>query len=375
MYVGWMKRNIYIAIAALAVCGLFVALHISPKRQPVSIGFVGPFTGNSAFFGEYMQRGLDIARSEYSADDISRVRIIKEDDACSAKNALSAVQKLISVDHVKYVIGPLCNESSVATEQLFEDSRVISVTIGLPSNKIANMGPYHFSFSPEIEYLMKAISGEIIKKKITRVAVIHMIGAFEDENYRHFIKYLSMGGVWLAADVSEIKGTTDFKASILKIKQSNPDGIMIVAHTAELNNILKQMDAQGLRGLQKFGIHAAETKLLLEQKDIAEGFIYPYPGDDAESQSAKSYAQKYADAYHAAPDPSSVNVYNSYKILISAIGECGYENSDCVQRKLSQLKDFPGASGSLSVDERGVGTYKQIMLKTVHNGKFEKLSE
>ena len=61
-------------------------------------------------------------------------------------------------DGVKYIIGPMCNEATLSTESLFEDNKVIALTIGVPSNNIANMGSYHFSFSPEIEYLMKKIN-------------------------------------------------------------------------------------------------------------------------------------------------------------------------------------------------------------------------
>ncbi len=61
-------------------------------------------------------------------------------------------------------------------------------------------------------------------------------------------------------------------------------------------------------------------------------------------------------------------------ISIKAIKKCGYDNVDCVQKQFASIKDYSGANGLLSVDERGVGNYKEIMLKIVRNGKIVKLN-
>jgi branched-chain amino acid transport system substrate-binding protein len=369
-----MKKYIYIVVVLIVALIIVVTIYGNKKENVIKIGFVGPFTGNSAIFGEYMERGLALAK-EKMGDDFSRVEIIREDDMCSAKNAISAVQKLITLDKVKYIIGPLCNESSLATENLFEDNKVISLTVGLPSNAIANMGEYHFSFAPEIEYLMKAVTSEFKDQSLKKVAVIHMISPFEEENYKHFVKYYKETGGEIVADEAVVKGTTDFKSIILKIKNARPDSLILIAHTGELNNILKQLGDQGLLYLPKFSIHAAQTGLLAQVSDLAESLIYPYPADKSGIPAAEEYANAYRVKFNTDPEPSSVNVYDSINILIKAVDKCGYDNTSCVQKYFASLKDYQGANGSLSVDNRGVGMYKEIMLKTVSKGKFVKYSK
>ena len=369
------KLTYMIGLVVLIAIALSVWNTSTKQSNVIRIGFVGPFTGNAASFGDFMERGLAIAKSELTAEQLAHIQIIKEDDMCSGKNGVSVAQKLISVDHVNYVIGPLCNESSIATEKLFEDNKVISISIGLPSNTIANMGPYHFSFSPEIEYLAKTVSSEILKRKLNHVGIIHIISTFEDENYQNFKKYFLQDGGTIVADEGVIKDSVDFKAAVLKIKQAKPDSLMIIARSGDLNNILKELNVQGLLGLPKFGIHAAETPILLQVKDLADGLIYPYPADKNGNGITKRYTEAYTQSYGSTPDLSSVNVYNAFNILVSAIDKCGYENKKCVQEKLAGLKDYHGASGDFSVDSRGVGTYKEIMLKTLKDGVFQKLEE
>jgi branched-chain amino acid transport system substrate-binding protein len=366
----------YISLFALVLLiAVIIVIRNGSENNKIKIGVVGPFTGNPAAFGEFMQNGLDLAMDGLPLDQRQNIEIIKEDDMCIGKNAISAVQKLINVDRVKYVIGPLCNESSIATEKLFEDNKVISLTVGLPSNAIANMGQYHFSFSPEIEYLMKSVSSEMTAKGIKRVAIIHMSSALEDENYKHFVKYFTDAGGIIVDDETVVKGSIDFKDSVLKIKRSSPDALMLIAHTGELNNILKQLSVQGLMSLPKYGIHAAESSVLLQNKDLAEELIYPYPGDRTEIESASKFVSGYKKRFVSDTNPYSANVYDGLNILVQSINKCGYNNVDCVQDSLSKLKEYQGANGNLSVDERGVGTYKEIMLKIVKDGKFEVLSK
>lgn len=370
-------KTILWVVGIVVVIAIVIAITrgTSTNSGPIKIGFIGPLTGNSATFGEMMQKGLTLALNDLPAEAKSNIEIVKEDDACNAVAGLNAANKLILTDKVKYIIGPLCNESTLSSEKVFNDNGVISLTIGLPSTQIANMGPYHFSFSPEIGYLMQTVAKRMIDTGLKRMAVIHIEAPFYNENYNTFVNSFTGLGGTIVADESAIEGTSDFRTQILKMKSSNPDGLMLIAHTASLNSILKQIQVSGLDKLPKFGIHAAETPVLLSASAAAEGLIYPYPADKTVITSAKAYSDKFKAAYNSDPDPYSANVYDSLNILLGAINSCGYNNVSCVQQKFASLKDYLGANGSLSVDERGVGTYKDIMLKVFKGGQFLKLAD
>ena len=362
-----MKNIVFLVTILVLLAGCAPA-----EKGPVKIGFVGPFSGGPAQFGEMMQHGLDAALQELPESERAKFVIIKEDDKGKAVDAVTAVKKLIEVDDVDFVIGPMMNEAVIATENLFEENKVIALTIGLPSNKIANMGAYHFSFSPEIEYLMETMAGKVFSLGFKRVAVIHMNAAFEKENDIHFVNHFKALGGEVVIDEAFDKGTADYRTGLAKIKQADPDALMIMAHTGELNNILQQVNELGMGNLPKFGIHAAETPMLLKVGPIAEGFIYPYPADKQQSPASQRYAQRYVELFKTSPDPYSSNVYDSFKILVDALDKCN-NDKECVRNRIAGLQNYEGANGVLTLDDRGVGTYKEIMLKTVRNGAFEKL--
>ncbi len=372
-----MKTNIkYIASILVVVAVIFTGVVIRNQSQSstvIKIGLVGPFSGKAAAFGEFMNRGLALTSTTMNAAEFSAMQIIKADDMCDGKTAVSAVQKLIEVDHVNYIIGPLCNAATLSTEKLFEDNKVISISIGLPSNQIANMGPYHFAFSPEIEFLMKRLAGYVNERGLKNIAIIHTVSPMEEENYSTFRKHFTAGGGTILSDQSIVKGQSDFRDTLAKVKAAKPDAIMISVYGPDLVVLLKQMADLKLSSLPRFGIHALQTPDLKDVMNIAEGIIYPYPSDNNVIASAADYATLYQSKYGTSPDMSSINVYDSLNILNTAIKECGYSNKDCVREKLANLKDYEGANGNLTVDARGVGTYKEIMLKTIKDGKFVKL--
>jgi len=374
------KYIISTIIIFLAVIVVFVVqkqnnehIGIVEKPEPIKIGFVGPFTGPASRFGQFMSNGLELALQELGSQEREHIQIIKEDDQASSKGGVNAVKKLIEVDQVNYVIGPLNNASTVATEQLFEDNQIISLTTGLPNEQIANMGDFHFSFLPEIGLLKKHLTRYIINEKnINKLAVIYLNDEFGEELRSKFHKFYTEAGGQIVAEESFVKGSADVKTQLEKIKQTNPEAIFIAAYSNDLIAILKELEELGLGDLPKFGSHAVESPDIIQNvPDLAAGIIYPQPRSGGELfQSTRDYIKRHEIEFGYYPDPYSAAVYDSFNILYAAIKECGYENKDCVRRQLSSVKSYKGANGMLTVDKRGVASFDQVRLRTVRDGEF-----
>jgi len=331
----------------------------------VKVGVMGPMSGPSAFFGTFMNNGMSLALEEINSD----IAFIVEDSQCAGQEAVNAAKKLLEIDRVDYIIGPLCNEAVLATKPYFEKTDVISIYVGVPSEEIASLGKNYYSFLPEIPYLMKAISDEMNKNNIQKVGILSLRSPFTDENRKHFIK--NFNGE-IVSDEEALFGDRDFRTQLLKIKESKPEAVFLISLQQELNNMLRQMEELGI-DVPVYSIHTTETPQILEVSELAEGIIYPYPSDERPSSAAGDYKKKYFERFNFGADPYSANVYDGIMILDKFLIECNNDKA-CVQEKLDNLKDYEGANGFLTLDERGSGTYKAIMLKTLLNGEFVKLN-
>jgi branched-chain amino acid transport system substrate-binding protein len=305
-------------------------------------------------------------------EDIDKnIELIYEDDMCLGNEATKAVEKLIQINKVDYILGPLCNVASLATENQFVNNEVISLTLGMPNNQIANMGRYHFSFLPEIEIMMKELANYIYKNTENRkLAILYLNDNYGYENYKHFSKYFAeLGGEITITETFE-KSDTVTRTQLTKIKNKDSDAVLLAAYGPHLINAIKEMRELNIN-LSIFGIQAFETPVILtEIPELAEGIVYPTPTDKKIPESAKDYARRYALTYGTSADVYSANAFDSLKILVSAITKCGNQNNNCIIEELNKVKDYNGANGILSVDERGVGQYKGVLLKTVRDGEF-----
>ena len=356
-------------IAALSAAGWLFSQPASQEK--VKIGVMAPFSGQTAWWGEYIRQGIEIAFEELPEKEKQNIELVWEDDQCLSQPAVSAAQKLVFADGVKFVIGPLCNESTIPTEEIFEGNKIISLTTGLPNDKIASMGAYHFSFLPEIKELMKELAKFAFEKKESRrAAILYIQGDYGFENYYYFKKYFEDSGGKVVSEESFDISATDVKTQIAKIKAQNPDSILIASYGPNLILVLKQIEEACLDATQRYGINAFEAQQVLQEAPLlAEGVIYPKAGSNEATQAMLDYAEKYREKFGAEADVYSANAYDSFKILAATIKECK-SDSGCVLQEISKLKDYAGANGNFSLDKRGAAKFEQILLKTVKNGKF-----
>lgn len=361
---------------SLAIVVILEVYQNTSKNEKIKIGVSAPLTGPTAWWGDYVKQGIDMALEEVPDEEKENIILIWEDDQCSSQKGINAIQKLIFVDKVKYVIGPLCNEVSIPTENLFEDNKVISLTTGLPNKEIAEMGDYHFSFLPEIGFLMKELARySYYESNNRKIAILSLEDSYGYENYIYFKEYFENYGGEVIAEEFFDKYDTDMKTQLTKIKASGPDSILLVAYGPALINILRQMEELGMDNVEKYGINSFESpSLLVESSDLAEGVVYPRPADKTSRKSVEAFTRNYKNKYGSENGVYSSNAYDSFNLLYWAIKECGYKEDRCIIEKLSSIENYSGANGILNVDSRGVGTYNGVMLKTVKGGTFVQLA-
>ena len=365
-----------IIIVAIIVIAIFTYNNQRmTSNDKIVIGISAPLTGPTAWWGEYIKNGVKLAMEDLDKENIaSSIELKWEDDQCSSQQGISAVNKLIYVDNAKYILGPLCNQVTIPTQNLFEKNKVISMETGLPNRQIAQMSSPHFSLLPEIGYFMKALVDYIYSHNdISKMhlAIIRLSDAYGQENFETFKQVFEDRGGKIVADETITSNSTDMKTQLTKIKASNPDSIMLITYGPNLIEVLKEMNQLGMNNLKKYGIVALESLLLLQTvPKLAEGVIYPVPTTKNNVSSVSDFKNRYKSEFGTANDVYSANAYDSLKILVSSIRSCGYDNYDCVTKKLLNINGYQGANGVLSVDSRGVANYDSIMIKTVKNGQF-----
>ncbi len=139
------KRNIIYALCILIIAGL-VFLNFSGKGSDsvVHVGVSLALTGPNASIGERVKNGIDIAYTELSEEEKKHIKISYEDDKSNAKDALSAVNKLINIDKAVSVIGLIRSDQVLATAPTFNERHITLLSPTAGADEITTAGDYIF---------------------------------------------------------------------------------------------------------------------------------------------------------------------------------------------------------------------------------------
>ncbi len=300
--------------------------------------------------------------NENGGIDGKKIELIFEDDNSSAEEAATAMNKLVNIDNVDYIISAQGSGATSAIAPVAQNNkRILMVVLGSAPG-ITKTGDYIFrSMVSDIYQAVKMnefINGD---STINKVA-----GLYVNDAYGVGIKNIinKNDKIEIVANEMFESGASDFKTQLLKIKESNPDVLMLVAHKNEYPLILKQI--KELRLQTK--IIASETfkdeNILVESGLASEGIYALFM---IESTDYVNFNEEYKERFNENPSGFSKYAYDGAMALIKAIQET--ESTEEAKNKLFGIS-FGGASGNVSFDENGDRVGIEYTVYIVKDGEF-----
>ncbi|MBI4171045.1 MAG: penicillin-binding protein activator [Candidatus Aenigmarchaeota archaeon] len=362
-----------VAAAVFIIAAVAISLPANNKNyiEPATIGAIQPLTKSTVAVGEQVREGIDIAVDDVNAEggiNGRPLKVIYEDDQCDSKTAVTAFEKLTSVEKVKIIIGPTCSSNVLAVAPSANEKKVIILTTVASTPKVTQAGDYVFRNTP---------SGEAYSNYIAEFAYYNLSALTASALYLNldngvdfkdaFIKrFEGLGGSVLGAEAYE-PTTTDFRSQLAKIKGQNPDVIFIAG---QINHGIAIKQARELGLTQRIiGPTTIESPDLIAQAGTAaEGVIYSAPKFDLNDSVVKSFGEKYKSKYNKTLGFRTAISYDAVMIVASLLIKCG-EDVECTKRGLYETQNYSGVSGITSFDKNG-DVDKPLMIKTVRNGKF-----
>ena len=121
-----MKR---LTLTALAT-GIGLLLGGAASAQDITIGVVGPITGQYASFGQQLKNGAELAVADINAAGGvlgKKLKLEVGDDACDPKQARAVAEKLSGMK-VPFVAGHFCSSSSIPASDAYAENNVLQIT-------------------------------------------------------------------------------------------------------------------------------------------------------------------------------------------------------------------------------------------------------
>jgi branched-chain amino acid transport system substrate-binding protein len=258
--------------------------------------------------------------------------------------SVSAVEKLMTQDKVSVVIGDFCSTSTLADAEVAKRNEVPQVTPISIAPSITKQGnPWIFRNCDNSDMMARAF----VKDAVNSLGIKRWAFLARNDDYgRGGVESLSSlvekeGGKVVAVEYHP-QGATDYYTILTKIRASKPDGLALIANTAEHSVATNQMAELGmLKNIRLLDPTSAyfNPDFLRLTGDNADGMVGPtrYVHTIDNPRNAK-FVEAYRKANDQYPDKFAQSGYETVLFVAKAVEKAGSADPGKVRDALTQTR-------------------------------------
>lgn len=331
------------------------------KADPseILIGHYGSLSGSQATFGQSTDNGIKLAVEEINAAggiNGKKVRLITYDDKGDAREAGTAVTRLVTKDGVVAVLGEVASSLSLAGAPVCQDNGVPMITPSSTNPKVTKAGEMIFRvcfIDPFQGSVCAKFARESDRLKASKAAILtDQASAYSVGLQEEFEKaFVALGGTVVSKQTYS-EGDQDFSAQLTAIRSSEPDVVFIPGYYTDVGNIAVQAKKLGLNAPLLGGDGWDSSKLGEIGGEALNGCFYSnhYSHQDP-SERVQTFIKKYAEKHNnETPDGLAALGYDAARILFQAMASAKSLGGTDLAAELAKTKDFDGVTGRISID-------------------------
>lgn len=337
----------------------------------ILIGHYGSMSGSEATFGTSTDNGIKMAVEEINAAggiNGRKIKLITLDDKGDAREAGTAVTRLVTKDQVVAVLGEVASGLSLAGAPICQDAGIPMISPSSTNPKVTKVGdkifrvcfidPFQGSVCAKF-----AFEGEQLKAKtaatLTDQGAPYSVG-LEEEFEKAFVK---LGGKVVSKQNYQ-GGDQDFSAQLTAIRGSSPDVIFVPGYYTDVGNIALQARKLGIKTPLLGGDGWDSAKLGEIAGKALDGSFYSnhYSHEDP-SPRVQDFIKKYSAKFGGTPDGLAALGYDAGRILFEAMKKAKSLGGDDLAAELAKTKGFDGVTGNISIDKNRNAVKPAVMLE------------
>lgn len=341
----------------------------------IKVGLITPKTGDVAIYGVAVDNAINLAVNEINAKggiNGKLIEFISYDDKGDAAESMNLFNRLVEVDKIDALLGPVISGTTLAVAPLAEEAGMPMVTPTATSAEVTVGKEFVFRACFIDPYQGGAVARYAVDTLGAKTAAI-LYNNGDDystglaETYKEAFE--EAGGT-----VNHFYGYTkedkDFKSVLTTIKADEPDVLYLPDYYNAVGLIAEQIKEVGLNA-QLLGVDGWDG-VLKNYAAVVEGGIFSnhFAADDP-SPIVQDFISAYKEAYGEVPNALAALGYDGAKILFDAIERAGSTDKVAIKDAL-KATNLESVTGHLTFDENNNPIKEAFMIK-IENGenKFE----
>jgi ABC-type branched-subunit amino acid transport system substrate-binding protein len=353
----------------LVVCMLLVGVLVSGCAgggpTEIKIGGIFDLTGGLADMGALIEKGATLAVEEINAAGGvlggSNLTLLSEDGATSADTALNAFKKLVEVNGVQVVVGPMISGAvlSIGPYAAQREVPLISPSATSPLIAVQTWKEWALRTCTGDQFQGEVLAGIIIDEDYQRAAIIVQNTPYGVGLEQVVTNELEDAGVAIVKSVEYDESKLDYLTELQSIKDANPDVIVQVGYHTDSAVVYEQAEslgldtipwlvAEGVYGLQAATYPAAAA--FMAKANLRGCTLIP----EAEAPAYAAFKAAYEARWGVDPGVYCDTAYDAVKLIALAIEQAGAYNGTAIKDALYDVgASYSGASGAINWNEIG----------------------
>lgn len=224
----------------------------------------------------------------------------------------------------------------------------------------------------------KFIADYLLKKymQAENVAVIYVNSDWGVEAYEILSENCEANGINIVSSENFFEGEKDFNAVLTKVRQTNPDSLMLLTGYDSGAVIIKQ--AKQMDWNVKIAISglAYSEQLISLGGDSVEGVLSEIGFViDETNPEMLAFATEFEKRAGFAPNMMMTCAYDATHMLAQAMANCQTLDRASIREELFKLEGFAGLTGPKAFNEDRTITQKNFKIVTIENGAWKVLTD
>jgi branched-chain amino acid transport system substrate-binding protein len=368
-----MKKNRVLAVvAAVAIAtSSFVAFAPSASAAcsgKLKIAYQGPLTGPEAALGINELNGVKFALKKFLAANKSAnvdPVVYEVDDQGDPAVAAPIAPKVAAEECVVALVGPAYSGASKVSLPVYLSAGLPIITPSATNPTLPEFGKSIFHRAVLTDDYQGPAAARLITSKVKNAAVFLVNDASDYAVGLQKTVDITLAGRVVGKDVTPT-GTTDFSATIAKIKKSKANAVFYSGYFSQAAVFVKQLRDSGSKIAFASGDGTLDNQFIKLARKAAEGALLTAPAIPFETASPKLAAEMVKAGW--TPGVYTTESYDAANFFLEAI-KAGNTDRASINKYVS-TKSSKGLSKTLKFDAQGEVSGADVNGFIVKNGKL-----
>ena len=368
-----MKKNRVLAVvAAVAIAtSSFVAFAPSASAAcsgKLKIAYQGPLTGPEAALGINELNGVKFALKKFLAANKSAnvdPVVYEVDDQGDPAVAAPIAPKVAAEECVVALVGPAYSGASKVSLPVYLSAGLSIITPSATNPTLPEFGKSIFHRAVLTDDYQGPAAARLITSKVKNAKVFLVNDASDYAVGLQKTVDITLAGRVVGKDVTPT-GTTDFTATIAKIKKSKANAVFYSGYFSQAAVFVKQLRDSGSKIVFASGDGTLDNQFVKLARKAAEGVLLTAPAIPFETASPKLAAEMVKAGW--TPGVYTTESYDAANFFLEAI-KAGNTDRASINKYVS-TKSSKGLSKTLKFDKDGEVSGADVNGFIVKNGKL-----